>query len=219
MSKKNELALAPKKKPKPKKKLKPTGRKVRPARFSPPLTISSPELLIGGSDDQFREVVYLFVKILGRFISCREAFGGSINLTGSQFAVLVGVAYRQGENGVTVKELSRHVQLAPTHVTTEVGRLNHKGLLDKKMGTEDRRSVLVSLTPDGEAAVASVASFCRRINDLLFDGVTATELAAARATFEKLSRNSEYALAEIKLIERDASHSFHNGRRSRRATG
>jgi DNA-binding MarR family transcriptional regulator len=211
MSKKNELALAPR------KKLKPTGRKIRPARFSPPLTISSPELLISGSDDRFREVVYLFVKILGRFMSCREAFGGSINLTGSQFAVLVGVAYRQGENGVTVKELSRHVQLAPTHVTTEVGRLNHKGLLDKKMGTEDRRSVLVSLTPDGEAAVASVASFCRRINDLLFDGVTATEFAAA--TFEKLSRNSEYALAEIKLTERDASHNFHNGRRSRRATG
>jgi len=219
MSKKTELALAPKKKPQPKRKLKPAGRKMRQAHFSPPLTISSPELLIDGTDDQFREVVYLFVKVLGRFISCREAFGSSIHLTGSQFAVLIGVAYLQGENGVTIKELARHVHLAPTHVTTEVGRLIDRGLLDKKTGNEDRRSVLVSLTSDGEAAVTSVASFCRRINDLLFDGVTSTELAAAQATFEKLSRNSEYALAEIKLIEREAPRSSLGGRRSRRATG
>lgn len=169
------------------------------AGFIPPLTISSPELLIGGSDDEFRYVVYLFVKVLGRFITCREAFGRAINLTGSQFIVLIGVAYRQGENGVTVKELSRYVQLAPTHVTTEVGRLSHRGLLKKTAGTDDRRSVLVKLTPQGEATVVKVAPFVRRINDILFGGVTAAEFAAARATFAKLARNSEYALAELKL--------------------
>jgi MarR family transcriptional regulator, organic hydroperoxide resistance regulator len=166
--------------------------------FLPPFMISSPELLIGGSDDEFRQVVYLFVKVLGRLMSCREAFGEAISLTGSQFAVLVGVAYRQGESGVTVKELSRYVHLAPTHVTTEVGRLHRRGLLVKKAGTEDRRSVLVSLTPEGEATVASVAPFVRRINDILFGGVTAAEFAAAHATFAKLARNSEYVLAELK---------------------
>jgi MarR family transcriptional regulator, organic hydroperoxide resistance regulator len=170
----------------------------RPGGFSPPSMISSPELLIGGSDDEFRQVVYLFVKVLGRFMACREAFGTAINLTGSQFAVLVGVAYRQGESGVTVKELARYVHLAPTHVTTEVGRLHRRGLLEKKAGTEDRRSVLVSLTAQGETTVAAVAPFVRRINDILFGGVTATEFAAAHATFAKLSRNSEYVLAELK---------------------
>jgi hypothetical protein len=106
----------------------------RPIGFSPPSMISSPELLMGGSDDEFRQVVYLFVKVLGRLMTCREAFGAAINLTGSQFAVLVGVAYRQGESGITVKELSRYVHLAPTHVTTEVGRLHRQGLLEKKAG-------------------------------------------------------------------------------------
>ena len=166
--------------------------------FSPPSMISSPELLIGGSDDEFRQVVYLFVKVLGRLMTCREAFGAAIDLTGSQFAVLVGVAYRQGESGMTVKELSRYVHLAPTHVTTEVGRLHRRGLLEKKAGTEDRRSVLVSLTAQGEATVAAVAPFVRRINDVLFGGVTATEFAAAHVTFAKLARNSEYVLAELK---------------------
>ncbi len=178
----------------------PTRKKTsaRPGGFSPPSMISSPELLTGGSDDEFRQVVYLFVKVLGRFMTCREAFGEAINLTGSQFAVLVGVAYRQGEGGVTVKELARYVHLAPTHVTTEVGRLHRRGLLVKKAGTEDRRSVLVSLTAQGEATVAAVAPLVRRINDILFGGVTATEFAAAHATFAKLARNSEYVLAELK---------------------
>jgi DNA-binding MarR family transcriptional regulator len=131
-------------------------------------------------------------------MTCREAFGHAINLTGSQFAVLMGVAYRQGESGVTVKELSRYVHLAPTHVTTEVGRLHRRGLLKKKAGTEDRRSVLVSLTSQGEATVETVIPFLRRINDILFGGVTAAEFDAAHVTFAKLARNSEYVLAELK---------------------
>lgn len=193
MLKKNEPALPPKKRPATKR------RSASAAGFLLPVTISSPELLIGGSDDEFRHVIYLFVKVLGRLITCREAFGRAINLTGSQFIVLVGVAYRQGDDGVTVKELSRYVQLAPTHVTTEVGRLSRRGLVKKAAGTDDRRSVLVRLTPQGEAIVTRVAPFVRRINDILFGGVTAAEFAAAHATFAKLSRNSEYVLAELKL--------------------
>jgi DNA-binding MarR family transcriptional regulator len=192
MLKKNDSAQKSRKGPARKKASARTGG------FSPPSMISSPELLMGGSDDEFRRVVYLFVKVLGRLMTCREAFGEAINLTGSQFAVLVGVAYRQGEGGVTVKELARYVHLAPTHVTTEVGRLHRRGLLVKKAGIEDRRSVLVSLTAQGEATVAAVAPLVRRINDILFGGVTATEFAAAHATFAKLARNSEYVLAELK---------------------
>lgn len=192
MLEKNEPTQRSKKAPQKRKGTRQSGG------FSPPITISSPELLIDGSDDEFRQVVYLFVKVLGRLMTCREAFGSKINLTGSQFAVLVGVAYRQGEIGVTVKELARYVHLAPTHVTTEVGRLHRRGLLEKKAATEDRRSVLVSLTPRGETTVATVAPFVRRINDILFGGVTAAEFAAAHAAFAKLSRNSEYVLAELK---------------------
>lgn len=185
----------------------PKASKARPkaqptAAFSPPLTISSAELLVGGKDDDFRQVIYLFVKVLGRLSMCREAFGRAIGLTGSQFAVLIGVAYRQGEEGVTVKDLARYVQLAPTHVTTEVGRLSRKGLLRKRSGSEDKRSILVSLAAEGEAAVKQVAPFVRKINDLLFVGVSAADLSAAHATFSKLSRNSEYAVAELKLAAR-----------------
>jgi DNA-binding MarR family transcriptional regulator len=175
----------------------------RVARFVPPVTISNPDLLARGSDDNFREAIYLFVKVLGRFIVCREAFGREIGLTGSQFAVLVGVAYCQGETGVTMKELSHHVHLASTHVTTEVGRLNRRKLVLKRSGRDDRRNILVSLTAEGQRTVRSVAPLVRRINDLLFSGISAAELLATQAVFTKLSVNSEIVIAELKRIERD----------------
>ena len=47
--------------------------------------------------------------------------------------VLIGAAYAQGRDGVSIRSLADHIQLAPTHVTTEVGRLIRKGLLMKKI--------------------------------------------------------------------------------------
>lgn len=170
--------------------------------FVPPLTVSHEELLSAGTDDRFREVIYIFVEVLGRLATCREAFGRSIGLTGSQFAVLVGVAYRQGEHGVTIKHLSQYVHLAPTHVTTEVSRLIKMGLLDKRAAVDDRRSVLVRLTATGEETVVSVSRFVKRVNDILFSGITAKDLANAEEIFSKLSRNSEFAIAELKVAER-----------------
>ena len=177
----------------------------RAAAFVPPVTISNRQLLLDGSDNNFRQVIYLFVKVLGRLMTCRDAFGRRIDLTGSQFAVLMGVAYSQGRGGVTLKELSRHVHLASTHVTTEVGRLTTLGLLDKRSGEDDRRNVLVSLTADGVEAVKQVTPLVRKINDLLFSEISATELLAAQATFARISTNSEAALAEIKRFEQEGT--------------
>jgi DNA-binding MarR family transcriptional regulator len=169
------------------------------------VTISDRQLLFDGSDNNFRQVIYLFVKVLGRLMTCREAFGRQIDLTGSQFAVLMGVAYGQGTTGVTLKELSRQVHLASTHVTTEVGRLTTLGLLEKRSGQDDRRNVLVSLTADGVEMVKQVTPLVRRINDLLFSEISPSQLLAAQATFARISTNSEAALAEIKRFEQEGT--------------
>ena len=170
-------------------------------RFEIPFTVSHPALLCGGTDDRFRETLYQMVLAFGRLITCREAFGRAIGLTGSQFAVLVGTAYRQGDGGVTIRVLADHVLLAPTHVTTEVGRLIRKGLLVKRPNAEDGRSVLVSLSPRGEAAILELSPFLQRINDLLFENVSQAELAALSAFLEKFVANSDRAVAEIRRTD------------------
>jgi DNA-binding MarR family transcriptional regulator len=166
--------------------------------FTPPPTVSHAALLAAGSDVAFRETLYLMVLAFGRLIACREAFGRALGLTGSQFAVLFGTAYRQGRDGVSIRRLAEHVQLASTHVTTEVGRLVRKGLLVKTTNQRDRRGVLVKLSHRGEAAVLRVAPFLRRVNDCLFAGVSRRDVAALDRFLRVFAHNGEEALAEIR---------------------
>jgi DNA-binding MarR family transcriptional regulator len=163
----------------------------------------------------FRRSLYLMVLALSRLAACREAFGRALGLTGSQFAVLIGTAYQQGDDGVSVRALAEHIQLASTHVTTEVGRLTAKGLLIKSVNRRDRRGVLVRLSGRGEAAVREVAPFVRRVNDLLFAGVSRREFAAVSAFLARFAANGEDALDELRRTARRSNLSPHAGRGGR----
>ena len=184
-------------------------------RFSPPLTVSHRDLLADGGDVAFRRSLYLMVLAFSRLATCREAFGRALGLTGSQFAVLIGTVYQQDEEGVSVRALADHIQLAATHVTTEVGRLIAKGLLTKAVNGRDRRGVLIRLSPRGESAVREVAPFVRRVNDLLFAGVSRQEFAAVSEFLSRFAANTEDALDELR---RSARRSTDGGASERAAT-
>ena len=173
--------------------------------FVPPATITLPPMLKSGGDVAFRETLYLIALTFGRLHTCREAFGRALDLTPSQFIVLIGTAYQQGSEGVSIRALADHTQLAATHVTTEVGRLIDKGLLTKQASALDRRSVLVRLSSKGEDAVRNVNPLQRRVNDLLFADMSREEFAVVSAFLERLALNSEFALAEIRRFERERS--------------
>ena len=169
--------------------------------FAPPLTVSHEALLDAGSDQSFRELLYLMAFAFDRLQSCREAFARRAGLTGSQFAVLFGVAFLQREGGVTVRDLAVHVHLASTHVTTEVGRLAGMGLLQKIPHPEDGRSVLVTLTQEGEQSVTALAPTIREVNDLLFKNIDRTDVERARSFLTQLVLNSEFALAALRRLD------------------
>lgn len=179
-------------------------KKVRRGRkFVSPATVSLPPMLTDGSDVAFRETIYLMVLAFGRLHSCREAFGRALSLTAPQFIVLIGTAYRQGGEGVTIRGLADHTQLAATHVTTEVGRLIARGLLTKQTNTRDRRSVLVRLSAKGEAAIRAVNPLLRRVNDQLFKNVSRQEFAVVSRFLARFAQNSEDALIEIRRAVRE----------------
>jgi DNA-binding MarR family transcriptional regulator len=185
----------------------PSGLPRRGKEFVPPATITLTPMLKGGGDVAFRETLYLMALTFSRLTTCREAFGRLLGLTASQFIVLIGTAYRQGNEGVSIRALADHTQLAATHVTTEVGRLIAKGLLTKQPSTRDRRSVLVRLSPKGEDAIRAVNPFLRRVNNLLFTDVSREDFAIVSGFLEKFALNSEYALAEIRRSERERAGS------------
>jgi DNA-binding MarR family transcriptional regulator len=180
-----------------------SDRSRRGKEFAPPATVTLTTMLQSGRDQAFRETLYLMVLAFGRLQSFREGFGKFLSLTGSQFIVLIGTAYRQGSEGVSIRTLADHTQLAATHVTTEVGRLIGKGLLTKQANTRDRRSVLVRLTPQGEAAIHAINPLLRRVNDQLFQGISREDFAVVSRFLHTFALNSEYALAEFRRSERE----------------
>jgi MarR family transcriptional regulator, organic hydroperoxide resistance regulator len=172
-------------------------------RFTVPPTISRRDYFKDGSDDSFRDALYRLVQALSRLLVCRDAFGRQLSLTGSQFTVLIGVAYRQGDTGITIASLANYIGLAATHVTTEVGRLIRKDLLIKRPNKCDGRSVLISLSPKGEAAVVAVLPMVRKINDLLFKNIDRKQFDTMNQFAKVLLTNAEYAIAEIRVSQSD----------------
>ena len=74
------------------------------------------------------------------------------------------------------------------------------------MNRRDRRGVLIRLSPHGEAAVREVAPFVRRVNDLLFAGVSRQEFAAVSEFLTRFAANTEDALDEVRRTSRRSAH-------------
>lgn len=180
----------------------------RAREFVSPATVTLPPMLVDDNDLAFRETIYLMALAFDRLHSCREGFGRALGLTASQFIVLIGTAHRQGKEGVTIRALADHTQLAATHVTTEVGRLIDKGLLTKEANSRDRRSVLVRLSPAGEAAIRAVNPLLRQVNDRLFQDVTRSEFDVVSRFLAKFARNSEEALFKLRRAERERAAAY-----------
>jgi DNA-binding MarR family transcriptional regulator len=188
----------------------------RRAAREPLVTITLPAIVEGGGDAHFRQTVYLMNLAFDRLQTCREAFGRDIGLTGSQYAVLVGTSHMQGAEGISVRALADHVQLAATHVTTEVGRLIRLGLLEKRPNPLDRRGVLVSLSAAGQRRLDRLAPFLQAVNNTLFRDITRRELTAFTGVLSTFVRNSEDAVTLIRLHEATAGANATAKRRSPR---
>ncbi len=169
----------------------------------PPATVTLPPMLASGSDLAFRETIYLMFSAFGRLQAFREAFGRAIALTAPQFIVLIGTAYRAGSEGVSIRTLADHTLMAATHVTTEVGRLIGKGLLTKSANPRDGRSVLIRLSPAGEAAIRAVTPLLRQVNDLLFQDISRQDFAVVARFLRTFELNSEYAMAAVRRARRE----------------
>lgn len=175
--------------------------------FQPPLSVTRPELLRDGTDAAFREVIWDLLTVANRLQKFPEAFGRALGISSAQYAVLIAAAHIQGAGGTGIRRLADHMHLPAPHVTTTVGRLVAAGLLAKRPNPEDGRGVLVTLTEQGQAALARLAPFQQQVNDALFEGLSRAEfdtLAALIGTMVGTSRRALDRVAELQRTD-DAS--------------
>lgn len=168
------------------------------------LTTTNPELIIDGSDREFRNLVYGLLTMSAGFEQLREHIASLIGLSGIQYHVLMAVTELEaGQQPVNVTLVADTLRKSGAYVTVETGKLMRLGLLTKTPNPDDGRGVLLKVTPEGRRAIEEVAPHLRRINDLLFEGVDGDTFFAFRRIVDLMTDNTEQALVLADWIAKE----------------
>ena len=167
--------------------------------YHPPLTITRRALLVGGSDVEFRRLIYRLLLVEERLRHVRAFFGRRIGLTGPQYTLLITVAYLQGATGIKVRSLARNLRVTSAFITGESRRLIERGLLAKRRNPHDSRSTLLSVTAAGRRRIGELVPELRRVNDAFFSHVSAQSFRHAKRFLDQLLAGSEQVLAHMSM--------------------
>lgn len=167
--------------------------KVETWRF--PLTISRPELLTGGSDREFRELVHGLFGFLARHEQIRAGHARTIGLAGIEYTVLISIAHLSTEGDVSVKRVADHLHLSGAFITSTVRRLVQLGLIHKRTDARDRRRVTLTVSAKGTALLERLAPRQRRVNDVEFGCLTREEFRFLHEIVDRLIECGDRAVA------------------------
>ena len=171
------------------------------AGFVLPPTVSRDALLEHGSDRSFRRLVYDLLTIATRMEVVRGYLGQRIGITGPQYSLLTAVGSLQGEIGVSVGTVAQMMHVSSAFAASESGKLVRVGLLLKQTNPQDRRGVLLSLSPNGRLKMDRLGAEIRAINDLFFGAIDARSFAAMSSAAATLVASSAKALQYLTAVD------------------
>jgi MarR family transcriptional regulator, organic hydroperoxide resistance regulator len=137
--------------------------------------------------------------------SLRRALASTVDLSAAEFSVLLAVWTLQKRGPQGIGAIARHLHVDATHVTAEVGKLVAKGLLRKRRNPEDTRAVIVEITKPGTTALTRLAPLLRRINDRLFGGNSASDIAILSKFAKHIAHESNNSIRMAKAFALQAS--------------
>ena len=162
------------------------------------MVVSSPELIIDGSDLAFRRMVQDLTIFAARMQEHRSRVAACIGLSGQQYAMLLTIAQRHGRDGFGIIQMADVLGISGAFVTTEVNKLVEAGLVRKRPNTVDRRRLLLTLTQLGRDLLDQVGRVQRPGNDTIFGVLSRDEFDTLRRVLPRLVESSERSM---KLIE------------------
>ncbi len=171
-------------------------------------TVSKPELLVAGSDSEFRGLVHDLMAFAHHIEACRDGFGSIVGLTGVQYEIFMAVKrFQQVEGaaaaGISVGQVAERLHRSGAFITLEVNKLVAKGVLAKAGDPADGRRVLLSISKAGESLARTLAPVQQQVNDVLFACLDRRRFAALRGLAGELVGCGDRATA---LIDYLASH-------------
>ena len=165
-----------------------------------PPTVTRPELLIDGTDVDFRIFAHAFIVFSRRFESVRAHGAALVGVTPPQYEILSHL--REARRGLTITEIAQQLHCSCPFVTTEAGKLHRAGFVLRNRDPLDARCVRLTLTPMCETRFREIAPVHQRLNDTLFASLTSRQFQILREVFPKLVDDGDRAtaLAEFQRV-------------------
>jgi DNA-binding MarR family transcriptional regulator len=101
---------------------------------------------------------------LRRFVAASESISRGAGVTQQQYQALLAIKTRPSE-AMSMKDLAEQLLLTHHAAVQLVNRVAKLGLAERRPSPEDRRGVLVALTPKGEAVLDELAA--RHLDEIL----------------------------------------------------
>ncbi len=98
-----------------------------------------------------------FRSALRRFVAASEAINRQAGITQTQYQAMLAIKTRTAE-AMPMKDLADQLLLTHHAAVQLVNRLAKAGLAGRSPSLEDRRSVLLTLTPEGESLLDVLAA-------------------------------------------------------------
>jgi DNA-binding MarR family transcriptional regulator len=110
-----------------------------------------------------------------------------LDLPASEINVLASLA---GHRPLTVGALATATATRPTTLTSVLDRLAGRGYVTREVDPADRRSFLISLTPAGQQAAATISAAVSELERTALAGVSPAQRAGFSAVVDALSEVS-----------------------------
>lgn len=169
----------------------------------PALTVSRPELLVRGSDRDFRQLVHGLFSFLSSHETIRAGHARHIGLAGIEYTALISIAHLAQEGDVSVSAVAQHLRVTGAFITNVCQRLVTRGLIDKSTDPADRRRVVLTVTAEGRRRLETLAPTQRRINDVEFGCLGREEFVSLRGMVQRLIVSAEQATALQRYLQRE----------------
>ena len=158
-------------------------------------TVSRPELLVGGSDREFRHLVHGLFGFLACHETIRAGHARFIRLAGIEYTVLISIAHLAADGAVSVSAVAAHLHLTGAFITTVCQRLITLGLIEKTADMRDRRRVSLTVAAEGRRRLQQLAPVQRQVNDAEFACLTRDEFRSLIDIVDRLIACGEQAIA------------------------
>lgn len=120
--------------------------------------------------------------------NCLEVALQQFDLTVNQFLMLLRLRYDGPQSSA---QFARANGVRPQSVTDIIGPLEHKGLIQRRKSPENRRILLITLTPKGRHLMVHAQKITFQLDREIFATLDAQEIAVLRKALEKTREVAE----------------------------